>query len=142
MPAAVLRISVGLFAVSAVLEGAITLAILQALERIKPEFVRRPAPEGGRVLAWVGGAAILLAAGGVAVASANPDGIQRLADATGIAGQAKALIHAPLADYQLGGLGSVWLRKAGAGLAGLGLIYGACMLCGKLLARQTRQRGA
>jgi cobalt/nickel transport system permease protein len=139
MPAAVLRISVGLFVVSALLEGAITLAIMQALETINPEFVCQPRPEGGRVLGWIGGAAILLAVAGVAIASANPDGIQRLADATGIASQATALMRTPLADYQLGMVHSVWLRKAGAGLAGLGLIYGACMLCGKLLARQ---RGA
>ena len=139
MPAAVLRISVGLFAVSALLEGAITLAIMQALSTINPDFVRQPRPEGGRTLGWIGGAAIFLAVAGVAIASAYPDGIQRLADATGIASQAKALIQAPLADYQMGTLHSVWLRKAGAGLAGLGLIFGACMLCGKLLARQ---RGA
>jgi cobalt/nickel transport system permease protein len=139
MPAAVLRISVGLFAVSALLEGAITLAIMQALSTINPDFVRQPRPEGGRTLGWIGGAAIFLAVAGVAIASAYPDGIQRLADATGIASQAKALIQAPLADYQMGALHSVWLRKAGAGLAGLGLIFGACMLCGKLLARQ---RGA
>ncbi len=139
MPAAVLRISVGLFAVSALLEGAITLAIMQALETINPDFVRKPRPDGGRALGWIGGAAILLVVAGVAIASAYPDGIQSLADATGIASQAKALMRAPLADYQMGALHSVWLRKAGAGLAGLGLIYGACMLCGKLLARQ---RGA
>ena len=139
MPAAVLRISVGLFAVSALLEGAITLAIMQALETINPDFVRKPQPDGGRALGWIGGAAILLVVAGVAIASAYPDGIQSLADATGIASQAKALMRAPLADYQMGALHSVWLRKAGAGLAGLGLIYGACMLCGKLLARQ---RGA
>jgi cobalt/nickel transport system permease protein len=139
MPAAVLRISLGLFAVSALLEAAITLAIMQALSTINPDFVRQPRPEGGRTIGWIGGAAIFLAIAGVAIASAYPDGIQRLADATGIASQAKALIQAPLADYQMGTLHSVWLRKAGAGLAGLGLIFGACMLCGKLLARQ---RGA
>jgi cobalt/nickel transport system permease protein len=139
MPAAVLRISVGLFAVSALLEGAITLAIMQALAAINPDFVRQPRPDGGRALGWIGGAAIFLAIAGVAVASVYPDGIQRLADATGIASQARALMRAPLTDYQLGTLHSMWLRKAGAGLAGLGLIFGACMLCGKLLARQ---RGA
>ena len=139
MPAAVLRISVGLFAVSALLEGAITLAIMQALGAINPDFVRQPRPEGGRALGWLAAAAIFLAVAGVAIASAYPDGIQRLAEATGISSQAQALMRAPLADYQMGTLHAVWLRKAGAGLAGLGLIFGACVLCGKLLARQ---RGA
>jgi cobalt/nickel transport system permease protein len=139
MPAAVLRISLGLFVISALLEGAITLAIMQTLESINPDFVRRPQLNGGRVLGWVGLAAAFLAVIGVAFASTHPDGIQKLADATGIASHAQALLRAPLADYQLGALHTVWLRKAGAGLAGLGLIFGACILCGKLLARQ---RGA
>jgi hypothetical protein len=139
MPAAVLRISLGLFVISALLEGAITLAIMQTLESINPDFVRRPQLNGGRVLGWVGLAAAFLAVIGVAFASTHPDGIQKLAGATGIASHAQALLRAPLADYQLGALHTVWLRKAGAGLAGLGLIFGACILCGKLLARQ---RGA
>jgi cobalt/nickel transport system permease protein len=139
MPAAVLRISLGLFAISALLEGAITLAIVEALEAINPDFVRQPQRSGGRALMGAGLAAIFLAVVGVAFASTHPDGIWRLADMTGIAPHAKALFAAPLADYQMGVLPSAWLRKAGAGLAGLGLIYGACVLCGRLLARQ---RGA
>jgi hypothetical protein len=139
MPAAVLRISLGLFAISAVLEGAITLAIVEALEAINPDFVRQPQRSGGWVMTGAGVAAIFLAVVGVAFASTHPDGIWKLADVTGIAPHAKALFAAPLADYKMGLLQSVWLRKAGAGLAGLGLIYGACVLCGRLLARQ---RGA
>jgi cobalt/nickel transport system permease protein len=139
MPAAALGISLALFAVSAVLEGAITLAIMQALESINPDFVRRPQLNGGRVLAWVGLSALILAVIGVAFASTHPDGIQKLLGSTGLAAQAKTLFSAPLADYQMGAWQSPWLRKAGAGIAGLGLIYGACMLCGRLLARQ---RGA
>src|SRR5713226_3247477 len=53
MPAAVLGVSLGLFAVSAVLEGAITLAIMQTLASINPDFVRKPQLNGGRVLGWV-----------------------------------------------------------------------------------------
>lgn len=139
MPAAVLRISLGLFAISAVLEGAITLAIVEALEAINPDFVRQPQRSGGWVMTGAGLAAIILAVVGVAFTSTHPDGIWKLADVTGIAPHARALFAAPLADYQMGLLQSVWLRKAGAGLAGLGLIYGACVLCGRLLARQ---RGA
>jgi cobalt/nickel transport system permease protein len=139
MPAAVLKISLGLFALSAVLEGAITLAIMGALESINPGFVRNPQLNGGRVLGWVGLAAVLLAVVGVAFASTHPDGIWKLAGETGIASHARALVVAPLADYQLDLLHSAWLRKAGAGLAGITLIYGACVVCGRLLA--ARQRG-
>jgi hypothetical protein len=43
---------------------------------------------------------------------------------------------APLAEYQAGFLQSFWLRKAGAGLAGLALIYGVCALLGRMVGRQ------
>src|SRR4029077_10838992 len=96
-----------------------------------PDFVRKPQPDGDRALGWIGGAAILLVVAGGAIASAYPEGNESLADATGIASQAKALMRAPLADYQMGALHSVWLRKAGAGLAGLGVVFGGWLLGGK-----------
>ena len=119
MPGSVLGISLALFLVSAVLEGAITLAVVQALEAMHPRFIRQPVlrPFGVRVL---GGAATLLAAVGVLFASTAPDGIQRL---TG---------------YQPGPE-TVWLRKASAGLGGIVLVYGACLLIGRVAARR---RGA
>jgi len=46
MPASMLAVSLGLFLVSAVLEGAITLAVVQALETIQPDFIRKPAGHG------------------------------------------------------------------------------------------------
>lgn len=138
MPAAALRISLGLFLVSGLLEGAITLAVMRALETIQPDFIRRPG-SNARVLGWIGMAAVLLALGGVLIASAYPDGIWKLAGDIGIATRARSLVAAPLADYQVTLFGSAWLRKAAAGLAGVCLIYGACLVGGRLLARQ---RGA
>ena len=83
MPAAVLRISLGLFAISAVLEGAITLAIVEALESINPDFVRQPQRSAGWVMTGAGLAAIFLAVVGVAFASTHPDGIWKLAGRDG-----------------------------------------------------------
>ena len=74
------RFRSALFRVSAIIEGAITLAVVQALERIQPGFLRRPQGTAGpgrrgflprrrrrsREL-------------GVFVASTQPDGIERLA---------------------------------------------------------------
>jgi cobalt/nickel transport system permease protein len=139
MPVAVLRISLGVFVISALLEGAITLAIMQVLAVIHPDLLSRPQSSNGRAVRWMGVSAVLVVVVGVALASAYPDGIEKLADATGIASQAKTSLRTPLADYQIGGINSVWLRKAGAGLVGLSLIYGALLLGGKLLARR---RGA
>jgi cobalt/nickel transport system permease protein len=78
MPRAVLGVSIGLFAISAIIEGAITVAVVEALERIQPGFLRRPQGLQGRGM-WVPGAAAVAFAGvGVFVASTQPDGIERL----------------------------------------------------------------
>ncbi|MGH9659543.1 MAG: energy-coupling factor ABC transporter permease [Bryobacteraceae bacterium] len=135
MPAPVLGVSLGLFVVSALLEGGITLAVFQALESINPKFVSQPRAGGGKALGAVALAALLLAVAGVLFASANPDGLERLAENLGIASRAQTLIPAPLADYEAGFLTAEWPRKAAAGLAGLVLIYGACWLLGRMVKR-------
>ena len=136
IPGPVLGISVALFLVSAVIEGAITLAVFQAIERINPGFIRAPSGRGAPVLAGLLVTAVFLAAVGVLFASAWPDGLEKLAQDAGISGRAKALIATPFADYEAGFLSSVWLRKAAAGLAGLALVYGVCLV----LARAARRR--
>jgi len=116
MPPAVLAISIGLFLVSAVIEGAITLAVMQALERIQPGFVRRPqGMRGAGALALIM-ASIALAGAGVFIASHQPDGIQRLALEPGIAS------HATL------------LTKSLAGLFGLFVVYVLCLGASRVLA--------
>ena len=130
MPASVFGVSLALFAVSGILEGAITLAVVQSLERMQPGFVHKPRGGRGWALPAAGIATVLLAAVGVLVASTNPDGIEKLAEVTGIASRAQALLATPFADYQ-----SPWLGKAGAGLAGIAMIYAACLLLGRLAAR-------
>jgi len=136
IPGAVLGVSFGLFTVSAVLEGAITLAVFQAVETLNPNFIKQPKADRGIALGLVALAAVSLAGTGVLFASANPDGLQQLADTLGIASRAKPIMAAPLADYQAGFLQWAWLRKAGAGLMGIVLIYGACALLGRMVGRQ------
>src|SRR6476646_10192737 len=65
MPASVMGISLALFVVSAALEGAITLAVVQALETINPQFVRKPGSRGSFALGVLASAAVLLASFGV-----------------------------------------------------------------------------
>jgi cobalt/nickel transport system permease protein len=124
MTAAMLGVSLALFAVSAIAEGAITVAVIGALESIQPGLVRQPSSQRSFALAAFALAAILLVTGGVLVASASPDGIQKL-------GQAQTLFTTPLSGYQISALGEGWPAKAGAGLAGLALVYGACVLVGR-----------
>ena len=117
MPASVLGVSLALFLVSAVIEGAITLAVMQALEAIQPNFVRQAG--GGPAAARWGRralAAVLLAAVGVLFASAAPDGIQQLGLQTGIAAHARALFSTPFSGLRGGVPGRRgWLRKAARG---------------------------
>ena len=136
MPGGVLAVSLGLFAVAAVLEGAITLAVVRALERINPQFVQRPRERGGRALAALALAAVALAVVGVLFASAYPDGLESLAENIGIADRARNLIETPLADYEANFLSGEWARKALAGLAGLALIFVACVVVGRLISNR------
>jgi len=130
MPGSVLAVSLGLFFLAAAAEGAITLAVVEALECIQPGLLRRPAQRHSFALGALSLTALLMAAAGTLFASTNPDGIGRLAAQIGIAARQTAILTAPLAEYQ-----SQWLGKAGAGLAGLAMIYAACLLLGRLAAR-------
>jgi hypothetical protein len=76
-------------------------------------------------------AAVLLAAGGVVFASTAPDGIEQLAIQTGISGHARTLISTPFKNYEASWLGAGWPAQAAAGIAGLALVGGVCVLIGR-----------
>lgn len=132
-PPRILSITLTFFVVGAILEGAITLAAVRAIERLNPAWVKRTKEPAGRALIAVGMAAVILAVAGILIASTHPDGIEILARA-----HSPAWLHAPLADYQAHDIQSPWLRKSAAGMAGLILIYLACLAAGRWI----RQRSA
>jgi cobalt/nickel transport system permease protein len=134
MPRSVVFLSLILFCVSALLEGAITVSVLEAVERLNPGWVRKPAARAQRASQFLAAAAVFLVAIGFLFASTAPDGLERLGQQLGISAQ--AVLVAPLADYTLPGIGSPWLRRAIAGLAGLAVVYGVCTLFGRFLRRQ------
>lgn len=136
MPAAALGLSLALFVVAALLEGGITLAVVEALEAMHPGFVRKPSGAPSGALGSLAVAAILLAVVGVFFASSHPDGLEKLALDIGLASHAQTLLATPLADYEAGFFHLPWLRKAAAGMAGLALIFAVCVLFGRLLARK------
>lgn len=133
MPRAVLAVSIGLFVVSAVIEGAITLAVVQALERIQPGFLRRPAGVRGRGAVALVVASTALAGLGVLIASTRPDGIWSLARETGITSRAMTFLASPLADYRLQVVSSPILTKSLAGIIGVLLVYLLCLGVSRLL---------
>jgi hypothetical protein len=136
LSSAVLGVSLAFFLMAALLEGAITVAVIEALEKIQPTFVRKPREGRPFALGAAALCALLLATLGALVASASPDGIQRLGQQTGIASHARTLFSTPLADYQAAFLQAGWERKAMGGFAGLAIVYAACLVIGRAVARR------
>ena len=132
----VAAVSFTLFAVSAVLEGAITLAVIRAIERMNPQWIRKP-EESRNVLRVVAVAAVCLAGAGFILASAAPDTLERIADQVGISGQATSLVQTPFADYEVGGVSSAAVAKAAAGLIGVTMVFAACAAAARLLRRSS-----
>ncbi len=136
MPGPVLGVSAGLFVVSALLEGAITVSVVSAIERLHPSWIGNPVPLRSTAFVLLGVGAVLLGGIGFVFASQSPDGLQSLAERVGIAGQANAIVAGPLADYQMHGLASPVLRRAAAGLAGVLGIWIACLALGRMISRR------
>ncbi|HEU0124589.1 MAG TPA: energy-coupling factor ABC transporter permease [Bryobacteraceae bacterium] len=136
MSSAVVGVSSLVFLATATIEGLITVAVLQAVERLNPGWLRQPRGTPGRAAGLLVTAAILIVAAGVLYASALPDGFESLAHQLGIASRERTIWNAPLPDYEAPFFVAEWSKKAVAGLAGLGLIYGICMTVGRLLIRQ------
>jgi cobalt/nickel transport system permease protein len=136
MPGSVLWLSLVLFTLTGLIEGAITVAVTEGIEKLGPNMVRPSSGRSFRLAAVLGLAAILLAVFGVMVASTSPDVLTSTAGRIGLAAQARTLFEGPLADYQAHFGGSPWVGRAAAGLAGLVLIYGVCLAASRMLSRQ------
>jgi cobalt/nickel transport system permease protein len=133
MPRSVLMLSVLLFVVSAVMEGAITVAVVEALERIQPDLLRRPRALKRSVGTALAGGGAALAGAGALLASTEPDGIQSLAQQTGVWQEVTASFHAPLAHYEAWFVAVPWLRRSLAGIAGLIAVYLVCVAVSRLI---------
>ncbi|MEZ5353782.1 MAG: energy-coupling factor ABC transporter permease [Bryobacteraceae bacterium] len=135
MPTAVVGVSAGLFAISAVLEGAITVTVFSAVERMNARWVHTP-QNAGRGLGLIAAAAALMATAGAILASSFPDGLEKLAENLGIDGRARTLFETPLSDYELQSFDNPWMRKAAAGVLGLAFIYALCAALGGMISRR------
>lgn len=148
MPSTLIAISLALFGVNAILEGAITVSVLRAIERLNPTLTRGasdgiPLPGSlkpllPRLVSSVALASVTLAAAGIWFASRLPDGLEQLAQKLGLPFGAERMFRSPLSDYQVAALGGNWFSRASAGLLGLAFIYLVCALGGHLIARGRR----
>jgi cobalt/nickel transport system permease protein len=134
MPRSLVLVSMALFAMSALIEGAITISMVQAIEKLNPGLVQKPDASNWRAISVLSGVALALGLVGFLWASSAPDGIQRLGIELGLA--AKTGFHAPLADYTVGHFDSAWLRRATAGLTGLLVVYAVCVAFVKMIGRR------
>jgi cobalt/nickel transport system permease protein len=105
-----------LFLASGVIEGAITVAAVRAIERLNPGWVRAAEPVRMRLVAATALAAAVLVSLGAALASAAPDALQ-----------------AALAMRE--GARGPWFHKAFLGLTGMAILYAGLMLAGRRAAR-------
>lgn len=123
MPRRLLLISMAVFLASALIEGAITLAAVRAIERLNPLWVRAPRESSSPAVVFGVVFAVILAAAlavaGVLLASTSPDGIERILATHGVTE-------------------SSWMRRALASLAGIAGAYGVCLMAGKMIARRRR----
>ncbi len=85
IPPPILGLSLALFTVSALAEGAITLAVVQAIERLNPLWVRRAEGSGFRLIGSLAAAALVLVVVGIWFASTAPDVLQRFLGGVGSA---------------------------------------------------------
>jgi cobalt/nickel transport system permease protein len=134
MPRPLVFTSLGLFAVNALIEGAISISVVQALDKLNPGFVQKPGAAHGRILVALGAAGVLLGAAGFLIASSAPDAIQNLGQTLGIS--AKTILQTPMANYTAGNFESAWLRRAAAGLTGLLLICAVCAAGARMIGRR------
>ncbi len=135
----VLPVMLSLHVPIALVEAALTGAILATVVRWRPDVVRGlQAARGGRAPALgLMVAALAVAAFAAPFASELPDGLESVAERLGFAHAARALWPAPAPDYEL-----PWLRagRAGAALVGLAGTLAAAALAWALTRRLGRPR--
>ncbi|WP_180538128.1 energy-coupling factor ABC transporter permease [Nevskia soli] len=136
MPRSVLWASVALFVVSALVEGAITLVVMESLEKINPGFVRDGGRRSSSLIPAVALTSFVLVTVGFLIASSQPDGIWSLAARVGLATHAQATLSTPLADYKAGFINQPWLSRAFAGIGGLCLVYIVCWAISRFALRR------
>ena len=127
-------------------EGAITMLAVAAIARIRPDLLEegndKPAAQSSvPSLVYVGIIVLGIAFFISPFASPWPDGLERVASSLGFEGRAlrPPVIHAPIADYQIPGVGSSTAATGIAGAIGAVVVFGLSFLLAHVLVRDHRQ---
>lgn len=120
----------GLFAITGAIEGAITLAAWQAIERLEGRAASTNKPASR----WVLAAAVIVMLIGVFFASSAPDVLEFFQEKSGITATATAF-PALMPDYEWSKVDAEWLRKSLAGVAGLLCVFLVSLGISKLVPR-------
>jgi cobalt/nickel transport system permease protein len=126
MPRRLLFFSLGVFVANALIEGAITLVAVRAIDRLNPAILNRratsplttaPSPFTSPAFAIGAIAALILALSGILLASTRPDGIEKL-------------LAIPIAASP------TWIRRVLAGLGGIAMAYALSALAAKFILKR------
>ena len=124
-------------------EGLITSLVVLTIHRARPELLEPSQPSensaGFGEFIFYG----LLAVLGLALfvspyASSWPDGLDKVAEQFGFAGQARETIKGWFADYKISGVSSAALATGLAVVIGAGLMFGLAWLAGRFLAAERK----
>ena len=117
-----------LFLFTGLIEGTITVAVVRALERMNPGFVKETEPLrfAPVVFAMLGLITVL----GIAMASSAPDALETALAVRGGQGPGQSIGQ------------NIWSQRTGAGIGGMLLIFLGCTFAGRLLNRRLKQGSA
>ena len=132
--------SVILFLITGLLEGAISVSVFEAIERMNPTWIEEQTRNQEKVKSLLLGLALSLALVGILFASPLPDVLEKAAETMGITKLETHLLQTPLAGYEFAEITNQYLRKAVGGLAGIGLVYAACLLLTRNLRPQKMEK--
>ncbi len=74
------------------------------------------------------------------LASASPDGLERVAEDKSFLDKAVSLIRAPIADYMFPGVNNEKLAGSIAGVVGVFIVFISALILGRLLGRKNETR--
>ena len=120
-------------------EALITVAALAFIEQTRPDLLSKEAiaAKGGRAWIYVGIVVSLFAVLLSPLASASPDGLERVAEDIGFLNLGQSAPYQILPDYTLPFLGETALSTILAGVVGALVVLGLAIVIGQVLRRKT-----